>query len=160
MCLDQDGAEEECRLSPKTTAIQGVSVKNGGRKQTLYSPGFRRQNNLNRYFCVYNISLNCPGHRVSIANTERSMPFQSDCRDYLAIYTDTDNNVPERKICRDHFQHLRMNLSTNNFVAILWTDLKTSTGRFEIEATCGEPIPANLTTGQPEEGSGANLSNV
>ena len=156
MCLDEEGAEEECKLFPKTTAVQGVSTHDGGRRQTLYSPGFKRQNNYNRFFCVYNVTLDCPGHKVNLASTERSLPFQADCRDYLAIYTDETNH----KVCSDEFRYFKMTLNTNHFYAILWTDLRTSTGKFELEATCGDAILPTGTTSRPEEGSGHDLADV
>ena len=158
ICLNQDGAKEECKLSPKsTTSTQGVSVHDGGRRYTLYSPGFNRPNNYNRFFCIYNITLNCPGHKVNLAATERTTPFQADCNDYLAIYTDRNSRTPDRKICGRDFHHYRTTLDTNHFHGVFWTDYETSPGRFEIEATCAEPIPTTSTSSATtsDEGSAA-----
>jgi len=153
ICTNQDEAKEECKLSPKTISTQGITVHDGGRRQTLYSPGFSRRNNYNRMFCIYNITLNCPGHRVNVAATDRTMPFQANCNDYLAFYTDRNSRSPDRKLCGRDFQHYRTTLDANHFHGIFWTDYETSTGRFELEATCGDPI---LTSTTSDEGSAAD----
>lgn len=155
MCLNTEGADEICKLSPKPKLNMAIMPKDEEQSRTFFSPGIHRNRNYNRIFCIYNVTLKCPGRQAILSAKERTLPFGENCGDYLAIYTDPSNPIPKEKVCGNEIDpNFKMTLNSNTFLAILWTNRKTSSGKFEIEAKCGDMIQDH------DEGSGDMLINT
>jgi hypothetical protein len=105
---------------------------------TMYSPGHDKTNPfyLNRNFCVYNISLDCPGQRVSLNSKPNTLPLSDadSCQDYL--WFDTSSNGQSRRVCGNEIVNFNDITDAKSFLAVLWTNGNKSAGRFEIEARC------------------------
>ena len=115
------------------------------RQSLLYSPKFeeRKRRMGKRYFCIYNVSLNCPTESVVIrsspANT--NWPNTEDYNNYVAFYANQSERYP-----MDTFRGektYRRTLDSSSFFAILWTDNTNEKRSFELIAECSK-----------EEGSG------
>ena len=111
---------------------------------TIYSPGHNKTNPfyLNRNFCIYNISLDCPGQRVSLNSKPNTLPLSDadSCQDYL--WFDTSSNGQPRRICGNDIVNFNDTTDATSFLAVLWTNGDESAGRFEIEARCNIMVPA------------------
>ena len=105
---------------------------------TLYSPGYNKTSPfyLNRNFCIYNVSLDCPGQMVSINAKPNTLPLSDTdtCQDYL--WFDTSSTGLPRRICGNEIINFNDTTASSTFLAILWTNGNKSAGRFEIEARC------------------------
>ena len=164
MCLHSEESEEECKLNPRKKLDKDLPQKNQGQLRTFKSPGFNRQRFYNRLFCLYNISLECPGHHVELTAYATTIPFEDDCGDYLAIYSNSSEKNPEKRICGEELTNFKMTLKRNSFIAVLWTNNNLTSGRFEIEAKCGNEIASTTTASntevdneESEEGSGGHF---
>ena len=112
---------------------------------TFYSPGHNKTNPfyLNRNFCIYNISLNCPGQTVSLTSKANTLPLSDadNCEDYL--WFDTSSNGLDRRVCGNDIINFNDTTNATSFLAVLWTNENKSAGRFEVEASCNMiPRPA------------------
>ena len=107
---------------------------------TIYSPGHNKTNPfyLNRNFCLYNISLDCPGQTVSLNSKPNTLPLSDadTCKDYL--WFDASSNGQPRRICGNEIVNFNDTIDTTSFLAVLWTSGDKSAGRFEIEARCNK----------------------
>ena len=105
---------------------------------TIYSPGHNKTNPfyLNRNFCIYNISLDCPGQTVSLNSKPNTLPLSDNdtCQDYL--WFDTSSNGLDRTVCGNEIVNFSDTIDAASFLAVLWTNGDKSAGRFEIEARC------------------------
>ena len=138
-----------CSLRNRTGAEEDVTVGLNRRSATLYSPFYNRTHvpfYLNNNFCIYNISLDCPGEIVSLTskltNPEYGLSDKDTCEDYL--WFSTSSNGHPKKICGDEIIGFSDNLLTQSFLGILWSNEKNSEGKFEIESRCtGHTIPTS-----------------
>ena len=109
---------------------------------TIYSPGHNNTNPfyLNRNFCIYNISLDCHGQRVSLNSKPNTLPLSNadTCQDYL--WFDTSSNGQPRRVCGNEIVNFNDTTDATSFLAVLWTNGEQSAGRFEIEARCNDII--------------------
>ena len=127
-----------------------------GRSVTIYSPGHNKTkpHYLNRNFCVYNVSLDCPqGQMLSLNSKPNTQPLSDadTCQDYL--WFDTSSNGQSRKVCGNEIVNFNDTIDATSFLAILWTNRDKSAGRFEIEARCNAmPLPPPLSTGSGDDG--------
>lgn len=105
---------------------------------TIYSPGYNKSSPfyLNRNFCIYNVSLDCPGHLVNLNSKPNTQPLSdaSTCEDYL--WFDTSSSGLPRKVCGNEIINFNDTTKATSFLAVLWTNGDKSAGRFEIEARC------------------------
>ena len=119
---------------------------------TLRSPQFNenRPNHLfgRSYFCLYNVSLNCPRQSVVIASTGRTTwPGENtNCENYIAFYTNPNQTVPQpgRKFCGE--DQYRTTLDSDSFLAVMWTNNVSNRGNFEFSATCNQEEEVILAT--------------
>lgn len=121
---------------------------------TLHSPNSERERPyyLNYNFCIYNVSLDCPGKIVRlISKLNYALSDNNTCQDYLWFST-SSNGLPQ-KICGSDIIDFNDSLHTQSFMAILWSNNEQSEGKFEIEARCTDhSIPVD------SESSGDSLS--
>ena len=143
-CLDSD-SEMKCKLYPQANSSGPLDDKeSNGRVRLLQSPGYARTHRgaKNRHVCVYNVSLNCTGHTTDLYTTERYSRSNNPksekkrCADYVKFYTNSTGQN-DATLCGEEFGHFRTTLTSNNFLAIMWTDKKKSSGRFQLLARCG-----------------------
>ena len=143
-----------CSLRNRLSAEEEITVGPHDHSATLFSPSYNRTKSpfyLNNNFCIYNISLNCPGEIVSLTSklTDYGLSDADTCQDYL--WFSTSSNSQPQKICGDDIIDFRDSLLTQSFIGVLWSNKDNSEGKFEIEARCtGHPIP----TPEPAESSG------
>ena len=148
--LCKTGHHLRCSLRDRSSVEEDVVVGPHDLSATLFSPSYNRKRNpfyLNNNFCIYNISLNCPGELVSLTSklTDYGLSDGDTCQDYL--WFDTSSNGHPQKICGDGIIDFRDSLHTQSFIGVLWSNKDNSEGKYEIEARCtGHPI---LTT-EPE----------
>ena len=151
------GGNDLCQLQKTAQSNFIRRVINGKESITLQSPDFVTQDTVrNRYFCIYNVSLSCPAG-VNLAAKAVTSPITDDtnCNDYLAIYTDNrGENIHRRKLCGDEItQDYTTQLPSDSFSMVLWTDkVDNVEARFEFEATCSaaiatEPVPMDTGSG-------------
>ena len=93
-----------CSLRNRSSAEEEVTVGPHGHSATLFSPSYDRTKSpfyLNNNFCIYNISLNCPGEIVSLTSklTDYGLSDADTCQDYL--WFSTSSNSHPQKICGD-----------------------------------------------------------
>ena len=150
MCLHTEDAEEECKLNPKRKLDMDLPQRDQGQERTFKSPGFNRRRFYNRFFCLYNITLECPGRHAELTAKARTISFEDNCGDYLAIYSNSSQKNPDKKICGNEFLNFRMTLNSHFFIAVLWTNSNLNSGRFEIEAKCGKVISSTTTASNKE----------
>ena len=107
---------------------------------TMYSPGHHKTNPfyLNRNFCIYNISLDCPGQRVSLNSKPNTLQLSDGdtCQDYL--WFDTSSSGQPRRVCGNEIINFNDTTDATSFLAVLWTNGNRSAGKFEIEARCNK----------------------
>ena len=141
-----DGADLRCSLKNRYSldldVIQGRSVP-------LRSPGYDQPipfyHNYN--FCIYNVSLDCPGEVVHLQSKSANYSLEDydkmPCQDYLWFNTSTSmHQTVDNKICGDKIGSFNATVNTQSFIGILWSNGDNSEGRFEIEARCtGHPVP-------------------
>lgn len=139
------GHHLRCSLRSRSSAEEDVIVGPHTNSVTFFSPSYSRTRNpfyLNNNFCIYNISLDCPGEVVSLTSklSEFGLSDADTCEDYL--WFDTSFHGHPQKICGDNIIDFRDYLNTQSFLGILWSNGQNSEGKFEIEARCtGLPIP-------------------
>ena len=152
-----DGNDLHCSMRSRRRHINEeklVIAAPYNRSVTFYSPGHNqtRPHYFNRNFCIYNISLNCPGQTVTLNSKPNSTVPLSDgdtCEDYL--WFDMNLNVDMyrgQKVCGNQTVNLNTTMKVNSFLAVLWTNGRNSAGSFGIEARCKN------STFVPTEGSG------
>lgn len=148
-----------CSLKHRTITLEKeVSVTPDDQSATLFSPSFQNQSFYrNNNFCVYNISLDCPGKIVSLTSklADYGLADAATCQDYL--WFDTSFYGQSQKICGDAIRNFKDSVHTQSFIAILWTNENNSEGKFEVEARCTDQY---IPTAEPEySGSNPLLSN-
>ena len=134
--------EGRCSLRTQTKRATNLLMSNSDQSTaTLVSPGFNRRRYLHRIFCLYNVSLNCPGRNVDITASERTMRFSSDQEDYLAFYI--NQTLHREKLWGDKIlPSYRTRLPSNSFMAVFYTDVDShNAGRFELQARCSDVAP-------------------
>ena len=123
---------------------------------TLHSPNSERERPyyLNNNFCIYNVSLDCPGKIVCLTSKlNYALADSNTCQDYL--WFSTSSNGHPRKICGNDIIDFSDSLHTQSFIVVLWSNNKQSEGKFEIEARCTDhPIPI----ADPESSGDTSLS--
>ena len=96
------------------------------------------------FFCVYNVSLNCPQNGVIIKTTEATnWPRQQDtschqseggCENYVAFYDDRNSSIISREFYgQENYTHY---LNSDSFLAVMWTNAVKNEGIFEFLASC------------------------
>ena len=123
---------------------------------TLHSPNSERERPyyLNNNFCVYNVSLSCPGKIVRLTSKlDYTLSDRETCQDYLWFST-SSNGHPQR-ICGNEIIDFSDSLHTQSFTAILWSNSDQSEGKFEIEARCTD---LSIPTVDPESSGDIPLS--
>ena len=151
------GGDDMCLLQKTVQSSFVRRMVNGTESMTqIQSPDFATQDSIrNRYFCIYNISLSCPASaslKAKEAVTSEFADEDSNCKDYLAIYTDNrGENIHQRKFCGDQITpHFRTQLPSGSFSMVLWTDkVDNVEGKFDFVATCDAV--------HPETGSGHDI---
>ena len=131
----------QCLMKPRSKQVKESELIVEGplhQSVTMYSPGHNKTSPfyLNRNFCIYNISLDCPGQRVSLTSKPNTLPLSdADSRqDYL--WFDTSSTGQPQKICGNETVNFYETTDATSFLAVLWTNGHKSAGRFEIEARC------------------------
>ena len=124
---------------------------------TMYSPGHdqSRPYYFNRNFCIYNISLTCPGEVVTLDSNPNTLPLSDNdtCEDYLWFKASSSRGISyDRKVCGNQIVNFNATMTANSFLAILWTNGDNSAGRFKIEAMCNHGMAV------PTEGSGESTN--
>ena len=89
------GHHLHCSLRHRSSAEEEVTVGPHGHSATLFSPSYDRTKSpfyLNNNFCIYNISLNCPGEIVSLTSklTDYGLSDADTCQDYLWFSTSSN----------------------------------------------------------------------
>lgn len=121
------------------------------------------------FFCVYNVSLNCPRNitGVVIESTARTnWPKQQNtlcnnnigedgCRNYVAFYADRNSKAISREFYGQ--RNYKQSLDSSSFLAVMWTGIVRNDGIFDFIATCNDQEAFLSTTSMPiaEEGSGS-----
>ena len=121
---------------------------------TLHSPNSERDRPyyLNNNFCVYNVSLNCPGKIVRLTSKlEYALSDGETCQDYLWFSTSSSGH--SQRIYGNETINFSDSLHTQSFTVILWSNSDQSAGKFEIEARCTE---LSIPTADPES-SGSDM---
>ena len=143
-CLS--GFHLRCSLRSRGNLEEDVMVGLCNRSATMFSPGFCYTETVSYYsnynFCIYNISLNCPGEIVNLTSrlTDYGLADGDTQEDYL--WFDTSSTGHPQKICGDDIIDFSDSLHTQSFIGILWSNSINSEGKFEVEARCtGYPIP-------------------
>lgn len=138
------GQDLHCALKERYNAELYVVL---GRSVTLYSPGhnntsvpFYHNNN----FCIYNVSLDCPGEVVTLTSkpSTSGLADGESCQDYFCI--DTENQPCAHKICGSDIRRFNVSMDTQSFTGVLWSNENNSEGSFEIEARCSGHLISNL----------------
>ena len=128
---------------------------------TLHSPNSERKRPFyqNNNFCIYNVSLNCPGKIVRLTSKLNYALSDADTRqDYL--WFSTSSNGQPQKIYGDDIIGFSDSLHTQSFIAVLWSNGEKSEGKFEIEAYCTDlPIPT-ADSAEPESSGDVSLSST
>ena len=148
----QSSQHVKCSLKHRARAEEEIEVGLDDRSATLYSSNYNRTSRpfyLRKNFCIYNISLDCPGEIVSLTskltNPEYGLSDKNTCEDYL--WFSTSSNGDPKKICGDDIIGFSDNLLTRSFLGILWSNEKNSKGKFQIEARC---TGHTISTTEPE----------
>ena len=133
----------QCQMKRRSKQVKEEELVIEGALQqsvTMYSPGHSKTRPfyLNRNFCVYNISLDCPGQRISLNSKPNTLAFSDTdtCQDYL--WFDTSSNGQPRRVCGNETVNFNDTTDATSFLAVLWTNGDQSAGRFEIEARCNK----------------------
>lgn len=104
---------------------------------TLHSPNSERERPyyLNNNFCVYNVSLNCPGKIISLqSKLDYALSDGETHQDYLWFSTSSTGH--SQRIYGNEIIDFSDSLHTKSFTAILWSNNDRSEGKFEIEVRC------------------------
>ena len=157
-CDSDTGYDLRCSLRERSLALDENKVQVGpdDRFVGLHSPRSPGQKNQATYrnnnFCIYNISLDCPGEIVTLTSksSEHSLSDNHTCQDYL--WFDTSSNGQPQKICGDEIGSFSDHINTQSFIAVFWSNANTNKGSFEIEAHCSEHSVPTITP----ESSGDN----
>lgn len=90
-------------------------------------------------FCLYNISISdCPSHTVIVKSSRGLQRLQERdeasgrCRDYLQFYTDQFSE----RYCGSELTGLDLLISSDQFMAVFWTDSANNAPGFELTASC------------------------
>lgn len=140
------GFHLRCSMRNRSQVEQDITVGPCNRSATMISPGYCYTRSepyyYNNNFCIYNISLNCPGETVNLISKlkDYGLADGETCEDYL--WFDTSSNGQPQKICGDKIIGFKDIIYNQTFIGILWSNSLNSEGKFEIEARCtGYPIP-------------------
>ena len=134
------GFHLRCSMRNRSQVEEDITVGPCNRSATMVSPGYCYTNSepyySNNNFCIYNISLNCPGEMVSLTSklTDYGLADGETCEDYL--WFDTSSTGHPRRLCGDEIIGFKDSLHTQSFIGILWSNRVKSEGKFEIEARC------------------------
>ena len=138
-----------CRYRPR---LSGLNITTSSHHATLFSPKHsillsREDQSFGpRFFCVYNVSLNCPRKSVVIESTaETTWPKQQDascrqsgggCENYVAFYDDQNSKIVSHEFHgQRNYRHV---LSSDSFLAVMWTSEQQNNGIFEFLARCND----------------------
>ena len=154
------GHHLRCSLKNRAVAVEKqVELTPHIQSATFFSPSYQNQSFYrNNNFCIYNISLNCPGKIVTLTSKLANgiLADAETCQDYLWFSTSFYGHP--HKLCGNMTTDFRDTLHTQSFIAVLWTNQVNSEGMFEIEARCTESSVPTVVS----ESSGENpfLSNA
>ena len=116
----------------------------------LQSPGFNRRNQhyMNSMFCLYNITIhNCESITVRSTSGDHSLfvALNTPVQDYL--FLDYGRSESPNTLYGSEVGHYSASVYTSSFYAILWSDSTrfTSSGAFELVATCGDDSTVHNT---------------
>ena len=162
----------QCREGPEVCELQSwprtkynVDITATDYSASLLSPGYEKLEKLETqsfgksFFCLYNVSLNCPAKSVIIRSTQNSNWARNqypECNSYVAITANRNSTVdPSNKYCGGADFHTV--LDDDSFLAIMWTSQRRNNGIFELDVRCNEVesfVSPPTTTEEEEEGSG------
>lgn len=144
------GTHDICEYDPhrnrNINAIQDIEGP-GDYQRKLHSPGYEKLVNSTKkfglsYFCVYNVSLDCPTESVVIRSTAGTTNWPIDTsmanqNNYVAFYANQSEKQP-RFYGKNHTEYTeyRNMLESSSFLAIFWTEKKQNRGTFELIAEC------------------------
>ena len=140
-----EGTKEVCHLvnNSKNEEARPISENNDTTKD-LFSPVFEGPGRSARYFCLYNVSLNCPGNAVMIEKMDlTTWPSQdaNDCSNYVNFYTNQRSEGLPHRYCDSNAIFSRR-LESSSFLAIMWnSENVNNSGVFQFRATCADPDP-------------------
>ncbi len=126
----------------------------------LLSPGYERYVNQDnqrfgkRFFCLYNVSLNCRSESVVIRSTHTTTWPRGpnpECKNYISFLPDRDSKTDSSlQFCGGN--NFRVVLESNSFLAVMWTTSDANDGVFGFDASC-RALPDGVTQAA-QEGSG------
>ena len=130
--------EDICELRKRRRSRQRGEVHCPTESQcTLHSPNpSKKSNKGRRYFCVYNISLQCPDESVEIRHANNLTWPKSNHQNYVAFYANRSEETLDDQVFGDDNNHFPIRLETSSFMAILYTNNKDFKGYFEFIAQC------------------------
>ena len=142
------GEGEKCRLNPDEVrdieATKLTAVLKSPRYEQVSRKSWGR-----RFFCLYNVSLSCPGNAVTIQKIDtidHKLTWSRDAKDrsnYVNFYTNQrSEGLPAYQYYDSEaiFDH---RLESSSFLAVMWnSDPKyKNRGKFEFHARCVESDP-------------------
>ena len=144
----------QCEVGADICELKGRSkynrdIINIDQSATLFSPGFEKLEKLTdqtfgkSFFCLYNVSLTCPGRRsVVIKSTEKTNWARSQqnptCDSYVAFVANEGNRRANEADTFCGEADFRTILDTDSFLAVMWTTQERNSGIFEFDVTCNE----------------------
>jgi len=154
LCRNTDIAKKcKLRIQGNDNSSVIADMESKGTIRVLESPGFTTRvyrGAKNKHLCVYNVSLNCTGHKTDLYVTERysrnNSPRPKQCTDYVKFYTNS-TRYEDVTMCGEDFGDFSTTLNSHSFLALLWTDKVKSLGKFQMVASCGSAI---IPTPSPE----------
>ena len=105
------------------------------------------------FFCVYNVSLNCPGSVAVIRPTSTTNWPKGDCQNYVSFSAHRNSSKVTQQFCGQ--RNYRAVMGSDFFLGVMWTNKYQNDGVFEFCATCSEQKSFLAPTSTAdEEGSG------
>lgn len=142
-CDTEMGYDLRCSLRERSLVIDEdkVQVRPHNHSVVMHSPSHMHKNQTfyrNNNFCVYNISLDCPGRIVTLTSklSEHGLSDFDNQQDYL--WFDTSSRGVPQKIYGDTIGNFTDHINTQSFISVFWSNRENSEGKFELEARCSE----------------------
>jgi hypothetical protein len=148
-----------CEYSDRTKFNDGIMATD--QSAALFSPGYANLINQDRqtfghhFFCIYNVSLSCPGKSVVVQSTNSTnwpRDPNPDCQNYVSFSTARNSSRITQQFCGQ--RNYRAVLESDSFLAVFWTNKYRNNGIFEFRATCDEQEVFFAPSLDTKEGSG------
>ena len=139
-----DEGADICELKPRAEYNGPIDIHNG---HFLLSPNYKIlekqpiQTFGKSFFCLYNVSLDCPSGSVLIQSSQRTNWARSQdrakCENYVAFTSDRDNRrINDADTFCGGQEEFDTTLNSDSFLAIMWSTQDPNRGIFEFSATC------------------------